>query len=121
MASGVSRFLSSCALALRDGGHLFLTTPNPCSITAIHHALHLQPPMIYIPHTREYPPYQIDEMLRGAGFAIVRRETIDVWRNAISDQAHENITRFIQAAGYPQELRGEDTFILSHKDWSESK
>jgi SAM-dependent methyltransferase len=116
--SGVHRLLKSCAMALRDGGSLFLTTPNPCSITAIHHALSLGPGMIYLPHVREYPPYQLDEMLRNAGFEVVRRETLDVWRNAISDAQHENIRRFIQATDYPDDLRGEDIFVIALKDWS---
>ncbi len=113
--SGTSSFLSECFRVLKPGGHLFLTTPNAASITAIHHALRLAPPMIYRPHVREYAPYELDELVRQAGFVIDRRETHDVWLNAIAPAQHKRIQQFIAANGYPRELRGEDIFLLAHK------
>lgn len=113
--TGTQMMLASCFVSLRPGGHLFLTTPNPCSITAIHHALNLTPPMLYRPHVREYSPYELDEMVRAVGFEIINRETLDVWRNAISDKAHKAISKFILAENYPPELRGECTFLLAKR------
>jgi SAM-dependent methyltransferase len=113
--TGVYNVLASCWMSLRPGGHLFITTPNPCSITAIHHALNLAPPMIYPPHFRELTPYQLDEMVRAVGFEILRRKTLDVWRNAISMREHARIAEFIAKENYPLELRGEDVFLLSRK------
>src|ERR1051325_5901008 len=114
-ASGVRELLLSCYTALNPGGILFLTTPNPCSITAIHHALNQQPPMIYDRHTREYPPYQLDAFIQDAGFEILTRECLDVWRNAISERDHMRIQRFIRTSGYSLDLRGEDYFCLAQK------
>jgi SAM-dependent methyltransferase len=113
--TGVHNVLASCWMSLRPGGHLFVTTPNPCSITAIHHALNLAPPMIYPPHYRELTPYQLDEMVRSVEFEILRRETLDVWRNAISDKQHRALMLLIKDLNYPDELRGEDVFLLCRK------
>jgi len=115
---GVHAMLRGAFRVLKPGGILFLTTPNAASITAIHHALRLAPPMIYRPHVREYAPYELDELVRSAGFVIERRETLDVWLNAILPSEHEAISRFIFNAGYPEELRGEDIFLLARRPFS---
>lgn len=112
---GVRTALSEAYRVLRPEGVLFLTTPNAASITAIHHALNLAPPQIYRPHVREYVPYELDELVRAARFKIIRRETLDVWRNAITEDQHQRIAKFIYYAGYPVGLRGEDIFLLAAK------
>jgi len=121
IGTGAEGLLASCWMSLKPGGHLFLTTPNCCSITAIHHALNHQPPMLYRPHVREYSVYELDEMIRPIGFEIVRRETLDVWRNAISMREHAQIKRFIEEENYPQELRGEDIFLLARRPLETTK
>jgi len=112
---GVRTMLTEALRVLRPGGIFFLTTPNAASITAIHKALGLAPPMLYRPHVREYSPYELDELVRAAGFVIFRRETLDVWRNSITDDQHQRIAKFIYYAGYPTQLRGEDIFLLARK------
>jgi SAM-dependent methyltransferase len=112
---GVRCLLAEIYRWLRPGGWLFLTTPNAASITVLHHAMGLRPPALFRPHVREYAPYELDELVRAAGFAIERRETIDVWRNAISEADHQRIVRFLAGAGYSTELRGEDIFLLARK------
>lgn len=112
---GARALLGSIFRSLKPGGWLFLTTPNAASITTIKHALRLAPPQLYRPHVREYAPYELDELVRAAGFAIERRETLDVWRNAISPEEHRAIIAFIARSGYPKELRGEDIFLLARK------
>lgn len=112
---GASTMLSEAFRILKPGGILFLTTPNAASITAIKHVLHHAPPMIYRPHVREYVPYELDELVRAAGFMIERRETLDVWLNAITPQAHNQISLFIAEGGYERALRGEDIFLLARK------
>jgi tRNA(Leu) C34 or U34 (ribose-2'-O)-methylase TrmL len=77
--------------------------------------------MLYRPHVREYSVYELDEMIRPIGFEIVRRETLDVWRNAISMREHAQIKRFIEEENYPQELRGEDIFLLARRPLETTK
>jgi SAM-dependent methyltransferase len=113
--SGAQMFLASCWMSLKPGGALFLTTPNGHSATVIYKALNLEPPMLFRPHTREYSVYELDELIRQAGFEIVRRETLDVWRNAISDRAWRDILSFIRRYGYNDDLRGEDIFVLCRR------
>ena len=112
---GVSHMLHTAWHSLKKGGHLFLTTPNASSITCIYHALNLRPGVLYRPHVREYSVYEVDELVRDQGFEIVRRETHDVWRNAINAGEHDAIREFIQTQGYPDTLRGEDIFLLARK------
>lgn len=112
---GARNLLKSCWSALKPGGWLFLTTPNPCSITALRYCLSLAPPMIYRPHFREYAPYELDELLRQTGFTIVSRETFDVWRNAITPQEHKSISEMLAKHGFPTHLRGEDIFVLARR------
>lgn len=111
--SGVRNYLRSMRAALAPGGRLFLTTPNACSITTIHHALHGKPPYLYRPHVREYAPYELDQLLREEGFLVERRETLDVWRNAISPEGYAILHRFIRDTGYLRDLRGEDIFAVA--------
>jgi hypothetical protein len=113
--SGVLKLLFDCHEALVPGGHLFITTPNPCSITAIHHAMMLEPPMIFRLHVREFSPYELDDIVRCTGFKILRRETLDVWRNAIGPMSHASIRAFLRSARYSDDLRGEDTFALCQR------
>jgi trans-aconitate methyltransferase len=113
--TGADSMLRATINLLRPGGKLFLTTPNAVSITVMHHAMRLVPPMLYRPHVREYAPYELDDLLRSAGFVIDRRETLDVWRNAITDTQHSRIVRFLEASGYPTTLRGEDLFVVAKR------
>ena len=110
--SGMEQAMKTCERATRGGGWLFVSTPNAVSVTAIRHSLHLAPPCLYRPHVRELVPYELDDLLRKYGFNIVRRETLDVWRNAISPAEHKRISDFIASSGYPTDLRGEDIFAL---------
>jgi SAM-dependent methyltransferase len=112
---GVAHLLKATFDALRPGGILFLTTPNAHSITTIHHALHMRPGYLYRPHVREYAVYELDELVRNAGFEIERRETLDVWLNALSPVNHKLIKDFISNNGFPTCLRGEDIFLLASK------
>lgn len=112
---GVQAMLKEAARLMKPKGILFLTTPNAASITAIHHGLRLEPPMIFRPHVREYVPYELDAIVRQAGFNIIRRETLDVWRNAISETDHAAIKAFMERRNYPLELRGEDIFLLARR------
>lgn len=102
--------LYKCA---KPDGRLFLTTPNPCSITGIHHVMAHHPPMIYRPHVREYAPYELDVIVRASGWKIVARESFDVWMNAITNMQHQLISQFLSKSGQSNELRGEDIFLLA--------
>lgn len=112
---GVRTMLSEAYRVCKRGGVLFLTTPNASSITALHHAMTGSPPMIFRPHVREYVPFELDELVRAAQFTIERRETLDVWRNAITDEQHKQLQGALYNHGYPVELRGEDIFLLARK------
>lgn len=113
---GVNNMLIEVRNRMQPDGILFLTTPNAASVTAIHHAMRLAPPSIYRPHVREYAPYELDALIRHHGFEISRRETHDVWLNAISGENYRRIITFIRSMGndFPAMLRGEDIFLLAH-------
>lgn len=59
-------FLAECHRVLRPGGRLLLTTPNRLTFTPDSDT----PLNPY--HTRELAPSELDDMLRGAGFAVER-------------------------------------------------
>lgn len=113
--TGTSCLLAEAYRQLAPGGVLFLTTPNAASLTAISHALHHKPAMIYAPHVREYVPYQLDELVRAAGFEIDKRTTENVWLNAITPAAMNHILDLMDRMNCPVELRGEDIFLLAKK------
>lgn len=113
--TGVNNLLRDCLEVLKEGGRIFITSPNASSATVVHHVLNHAPPMIFRQHVREYSVFELDEIVRNAGFAIERRECIDCWRNAISDAQHAAIMQFIKKAGYDPTLRGEDIFLLGRK------
>lgn len=115
--TGAHTMLCDAFRILKPGGLLFLTTPNAVSATVLHHAMRLAPPMLFRPHVREFAPYELDEVVRAAGFQITMRETFDVWNNAIQSSDHNRIIGFLRDY-YPDtdpKLRGEDIFLLARK------
>lgn len=114
--SGAASYLSAMFRSLKQGGYLFLTTPNASSILTIHKALGGVAPYLYRPHVREYSVQEVVDMVKHAGFTVERIETHDVWQNAISPEAHDRIVKFMAQTGwYAPDRRGEDTFILARK------
>lgn len=118
--SGVLKMLASCHLSLKEKGILFLTSPNCASITSLHHCLSHRAAMLYRPHVREFSVYELDMLVQQSGFTILKRETVDSWRNAISDEQHKRIAQFIKASHYPTELRGENIFVIAEKSSHEN-
>jgi SAM-dependent methyltransferase len=113
--SGVN-FLLTCAHdALKPGGLLFVTTPNACSITTIFKLLNHQPPMLWRPHIREYTVYELDEIVRKAGFSLTYRQTFDIWLNSISSYDHQRIAAWLLYNGHSVHHRGEDIMLFAQK------
>lgn len=111
--TGVKFFLSECRRVLKVGGHMMLTTPNIASWPSIWRILNGHHPMNYLPHVREYTATQIEQMLTGCGFAVVRFSTYDSWnRQNITD---DWVNKVIRATQCPTLRRGENTFALVRK------
>ena len=80
------------ARCVRAGGHLLLTTPNPARLDNIARlALHTgskDDPIsgygIHGRHNREYTAAELEDLLRGTGFSIVRSRSLDVHPNVWS-------------------------------------
>lgn len=111
--TGVEFFLSECRRVLKVGGHLFLTTPNIASWPSVYRVMQGCHPMNYLPHVREYTASQIENMLTGVGFTMVRFSTYDSWnRQNITD---DWVNKVIKATGCPTLRRGENTFAIARK------
>ena len=99
---------------LKVGGLLLLTTPNICSWQAIRRALNHEHPGLFVPyirsrttdrHNREYTAHELRQLMRDAGFDIVRFETVDVYPDASGRRIR----------GYDGTDRGDTTFSLGKK------
>jgi SAM-dependent methyltransferase len=114
-ATGTANLLREIFAHLKPGGLLFLTTPNACSLNVLFKVLTMQPPMVYRPHVREYAPTEIADMLRGAGFALKRFETLDPWGGGCSGSTRRITEKLLRDHGHESPHRGEDIFVLAQK------
>ncbi len=117
--------LLECRRVLANGGSLVLTTPNVVSCASVARVLESKEnPQFYskyayplgeyadmeIPHVREYTPYELEEVLRYAGFEIdyLFTEPIEGYN------ARVWVMDFLKENKYPAHLRGEQMYAVAH-------
>ena len=112
---------------LKPGGHLVLTTPNVASLRAISAILQGYHPAFFpayirprhegeeteTRHNREYAPMEIQHLLTGSGFEVVRLET-----GEFLDEPHPEfawINHLLETYKLHQILRGDGIYSLGRK------
>jgi len=113
---------------LRQGGRIFISTPNVTSLRSLHFLVNGFAPFYYPKfthpigksrHYREFSPQELVTMLEAAGFEIEMLQTLDVWRETPEGFDYGEIyagpETLLAAAGFETDLRGEDTFVIARK------
>ena len=112
---------------LKPGGHLVLTTPNIASLRAISGILQGYHPAFFpayirprhegeeaeARHNREYAPMEIQHLLTGSGFEVVRLET-----GEFLDEPHPEfawVNHLLETYKLHQILRGDGIYALGRK------
>ncbi|PKN92533.1 MAG: hypothetical protein CVU44_15480 [Chloroflexi bacterium HGW-Chloroflexi-6] len=111
---GFMTLLGESFKALKPGGWLLITTPNAASVFHLKAVLRGDPPWFFIKHVREYTMPEVVELLKNAGFEIVRKQDI----HCMTVMAYSDYTPIFQLLlenGFPTEGRGDDLFVLAHK------
>ena len=117
-AKGVKTCLEGCARALDKGGHLLLTTPNASSTVVLDRWIQGWDPANWAPHPRELGYSTVRELVKQAGFEIVRSETPEVYDHKKTPEMLERrawLNEKMTLLGAPVDFRGETTFILAKK------
>ncbi len=111
---------------LVNGGGLIITTPNVVSFTAVARVLHAREnPQLFsmytdprkqggdkeVPHVREYTPWELEQVMRSAGFDLAYLFTEKV-AGYEADLYYRDI---LEINDYPTALRGEQTYALGRK------
>jgi SAM-dependent methyltransferase len=77
--SGIRHLVAQCFRALKPGGRLFLSTPNPAAYGCLWSAVRGDCPLFYKWHVRELGPLELRWLVEEAGFQIERFEGVSVW------------------------------------------
>jgi SAM-dependent methyltransferase len=114
--SGVFNLLCETNRILKDGGILFLTTPNLNNYLSVLRLLNHENPYFFTPHPRELSVMELKRFLIKCGFEIIEFETKDVWFD-YKEHANVigNLKNFITQNNFSNDLRGDDIFIIAKK------
>ncbi|MDH0339076.1 hypothetical protein [Metapseudomonas otitidis] len=112
--SGVRNVYSESWRVLRDGGILFMTTPNACCIDSIARIFLYQSPQLYAPHVKEFSAIELIDLAKECGFELIAYSTANVWYpHPTIDR--DRITSILRDANIPTEDRGDDMFLVFQK------
>lgn len=110
-SSGVRCFASEIERALKPGGLLFLTTPNPNSYTNLINLVKSNPPYLYRGHVREFTKNEI--LNHFINFDLCKYLTTNVFFNLnLTDEA---LSKPFENMGEPFDFRGDDHFFIFQK------
>lgn len=107
--SGIRTFAAECSRVAKAGGHLVLTTPNPCSLLCLQRLLKNEPPTIFRPHIREYTKPELLRIFQR--FTLTQYETFSVFGNFQPDAAAVSRKIFTALSADPED-RGDDQFMI---------
>lgn len=112
--SGVRNVYNESWRVLRDGGILFMTTPNACCIDSIARIFLYQAPQLYAPHVKEFSAIELIDMAKESGFELIAYSTANVWYpHPTIDR--DRITSILRDANIPTDDRGDDMFLVFQK------
>lgn len=112
--SGVRNVYNESWRVLRDGGILFMTTPNACCIDSIARIFLYQAPQLYAPHVKEFSAIELIDLAKECGFELIAYSTANVWYpHPTIDR--DRITSILRDANIPTEDRGDDMFLVFQK------
>lgn len=110
--SGVKQCLAEIYRVLKPGGSMLLTTPNAAGATVMHRLLRHEPPWNWEYHFREFTIFEIQSLVKDAGFAIERVDTVQVWS---SFGTSPQLLSFLWLSGASVHARGDNTFLLARR------
>ena len=112
-------FMSELNRVLKTNGRIILTTPNVASIENIFRILWRQIPNSYYyyrsgrhsdRHNLEYGPDLLMKLMKNCGFEVER-----IWTEYSWFAPRPELLEWIEAAGFPTELRGDNLFVQAVK------
>lgn len=112
-------FISELNRVLKFGGKLLLTTPNAVGTESLIRMLWRQVPASYYfyrsgrhsdRHNLEYGPDLLMKLMANCGFSVER-----IWTEHSWFPERPELLEWIEAAGYPTELRGDNLFVIAVK------
>lgn len=113
--SGIKSTISETFRVLRNGGHLFLSTPNVCCYNSVWKILQGKHPFSYQPHFRELVPEDVREYIEQVGFEIERMEVLNIWDgHKVPEDIIEKIDK-VSALLDCDAPRGDCIFVLACK------
>ena len=117
---GIFNLLCEMNRILKEGGLLFLTTPNINTYLSILRVLNYENPYFFTPHPRELSINELKRFLKSTGFEILEIDTKNVWNDySIGAERHADfvnkISDFCNKNGFSDKLRGDDIFIIAKK------
>lgn len=112
--SGVRNVFTESGRVLKDGGILFMTTPNACCIDSIARIFLYQSPQLYAPHVKEFAASELIEVAKEFNLELIAYSTANVW-NPLPPIDRQQIIDILSEANIPTEDRGDDMFLVFQK------
>lgn len=112
--SGVRNVFAESRRVLKEGGILFMTTPNACCIDSIARIFLYQAPQLYAPHVKEFAAAELIDLAKEFNFELIAYSTANVW-NPLPPIDREQINSILREANIPTEDRGDDMFLVFQK------
>jgi SAM-dependent methyltransferase len=114
IGSGISNLLINCYRLVKNGGILFITTPNVNSYHSISKILSHSHPFSYEPHVREMSVGDIKSHLHSAGWCVENFKLTNCW-NVLEENKVKTLQVMLSTFGYSIQDREDCIFIRAIK------